>query len=80
MLMENFFVTQTLQQGTIATPGKSNLEMLMENFVATQTRQNEDLSDQNLHTSEVLMQLTTMVESLATHNKALETRISQVTQ
>lgn len=45
-----------------------------------QTRQNEDVKNQNLHTNEVLRQLTSKVYTMATHNKMLETQISQVGQ
>lgn len=36
--------------------------------------------ENKLHTSEVLRQVTTMVDSLATHNKELETQIFQLTR
>lgn len=83
-----------LQYGTITTFGESNLELLMENFVAAQkwsnlesmmesfvaiqSLYNEGFRSQNLHTNEALGQQTTMVESLVTHNKELETKISQL--
>ncbi|XP_058784062.1 uncharacterized protein LOC131658828 [Vicia villosa] len=52
----------------------------MENLVETQTVQNEEFSKQSIHVNEALRQLTTMVESLATHNMALETQISLLEQ
>lgn len=52
----------------------------MENFIAAQAQQNKDFLNQNIHTSEQLKQLTTKVDALATHNKMLETQISQVAQ
>src|SRR4051812_1614211 len=58
----------------------SRLEAMMEHFVETQTVQNQEFIKQNLQNNETLMQLTTMVESLATHNMALETQISQLEQ
>ena len=54
----------------------SRLESLMEHFVETQTVQNKEFRKQSLQNSENLRQMTTVVESLATHNIALETQIS----
>ncbi|XP_058725740.1 uncharacterized protein LOC131597035 [Vicia villosa] len=61
-------------------PRKSNLEKMMENFIATQTQTNKDFINQNVHTNEQIKQLATKVDALATHNKMLETQISQVAQ
>ncbi|XP_058742467.1 uncharacterized protein LOC131614954 [Vicia villosa] len=61
-------------------PGKSNLEIMMENFIATQTQTNKDFINQNMHTNEQIKQLATKLDTLATHNKMLETQISQVAQ
>ncbi|XP_058757583.1 uncharacterized protein LOC131630855 [Vicia villosa] len=52
----------------------------MENFIATQTQTNKDFLIQNVHTNEQIKQLATKVDALATHNKMLETQISQVAQ
>ncbi|KAI5413421.1 hypothetical protein KIW84_057848 [Lathyrus oleraceus] len=51
---------------------------MMKNFMATQTRKNKEFRNQNFHTSGVLRKLNIVVESLATHNKALETQIFQL--
>jgi hypothetical protein len=40
----------------------------------------EKFLNQNIHTNELVKQLATKVEALATHNKMLETQISQVAQ
>ena len=61
-------------------PRKSNLELMMESFIATQAQTNKDFLNQNIHTSEQLKQLASKVDALATHNKMLETQISQVAQ
>ena len=61
-------------------PRKSNLEILMENFIATQAQTNKEFLNQNIHTSEQIKQLVNKVDALATHNKMLETQISQVAQ
>ncbi|XP_058759887.1 uncharacterized protein LOC131633190 [Vicia villosa] len=61
-------------------PRKSNLKIVMENFIATQTLTNKDFINQNVHTNEQIKQLATKVDALATHNKILETQISQVAQ
>ena len=54
----------------------SRLESMMERFVATQTIKNKEFRKQNLHINETLRQLNIVVESLVTHNMALETQIS----
>ncbi|XP_050919410.1 uncharacterized protein LOC127136946 [Lathyrus oleraceus] len=61
-------------------PKKSNLEIMMENFIATQVQTNKYFLNQNTHTSEQIKQLANKVDALATHNKMLETQISQVAQ
>lgn len=65
-------------QGAPQAPRKSNLELIMEIFVASQTQQNKEFINQNVHTSELVKQIATKVDALATHNKMLETQISQV--
>ncbi|XP_058774570.1 uncharacterized protein LOC131648859 [Vicia villosa] len=52
----------------------------MENFIATQAQTNKDFLNQNVHTNEQIKQLATKVDELATHNKMLDTQISQVAQ
>ncbi|XP_039685657.1 uncharacterized protein [Medicago truncatula] len=68
------------QRGAPVAPKKSNLELMMENFVLTQTQQNKEFMNQNIHTNELIKQLAHKVDSMATHNKMLETQISQVAQ
>ena len=63
-----------------AVPKKSNLELMMENFVLAQTQQNKEFMNQNIHTNELIKQLANKVDAMATHNKMLETQISQVAQ
>lgn len=70
----------SFQKAMIISSKKSNLEILMENFLMMQTRQNDDFRNHNLHTNEVLQQLTIKIELVATHNKMLETYITQVVQ
>ncbi|XP_050888936.1 uncharacterized protein LOC127094110 [Lathyrus oleraceus] len=48
--------------------------------MATQTLQNEEFRKQSLYINETLRQLNNVVESLATHNKAMETQISLLSQ
>src|SRR4030065_1168930 len=59
---------------------KSNLELLLENFVMSQTKQNQEFKNQNGFLNDTLIKLTSKVDSIATHNKMLETQISQVAQ
>lgn len=66
------------QQGT--TFSKSKLETMMESFLAMQNCKNGEFINKTLHTNEVLMRLTTMIEYISTHNKILETQISKVEQ
>ncbi|XP_045791784.1 uncharacterized protein LOC123886512 [Trifolium pratense] len=61
-------------------PQKSNFELMMENFVLAQTQQNKEFMNQNIHTNELIKQLANKIDSISTHNKMLETQISQVAQ
>ena len=53
---------------------------MIEKFVVTQAPQNKYFPNQNIHTIEQLKQLSDKVDTLATHNKMLETLISQVAE
>ncbi|XP_020250927.1 uncharacterized protein LOC109828314 [Asparagus officinalis] len=59
---------------------KSNLENMMEKFVTTQSKLNEEFKQQQQTTNEVVKQLASKMDSLATHNKMLETQITQLAQ
>ncbi|XP_050896353.1 uncharacterized protein LOC127103109 [Lathyrus oleraceus] len=52
----------------------------MENFINAQAQQNKEFANQNAHTSELTKQLSNKVDVMATHNKMIETQISQVAQ
>jgi len=52
----------------------------MENYVANQSKQLQELKNQTGFLNDSLAQLTSKVDSIATHNKMLETQISQVAQ
>jgi len=52
----------------------------MENFISGQTQQNKEFLNQNIHVNELITQLGTKVDPIITHNKMLETQISQVAQ
>ena len=52
----------------------------MENFINTQAQQNKEFANQNAHTSELMKQLSNKFDTMATHNKMLETQIFQVDQ
>lgn len=73
-------LTQGAPQVAPQAPIKSNLELMMENLVASQTQQNKEFMNQNVHTLELVKQLATKVDALATYKKMLETQISQVAQ
>jgi len=53
---------------------------LLENFVLGQTKQNQELKNQTGFLNDSLIKLISKVDSIATHNKMLETQISQVAQ
>src|SRR4051812_25824671 len=74
------FNFETSMEDSDETLTHSRLEAMMEHFLETQTVQNQEFIKQNLQNNETLRQLTTMVESLATHNMALKTQISQLEQ
>lgn len=57
---------------------KSNMEIMMENFMICQATQNNEHLNQNMHISEVRNKLAAKVDFIATYNKMLETRISQM--
>ena len=59
---------------------KSNLELLLEIFLMEQQKQNQELKTQTGFLNDSLIKLTSKVDSIATHNKMLETQISQVAQ
>jgi len=61
-------------------PKKSHLELLLENFVMGQTKQNQEFKNQTGFLNDSLIKLTSKVNSIVTHNKMLETQISQVAQ
>lgn len=61
-------------------PRKSNLELVMENFMNAQVQQNKDFANQNAQTNEMMKQMSSKLNVMATHNKMLETQISQVAQ
>ncbi|XP_020243612.1 uncharacterized protein LOC109821792 isoform X2 [Asparagus officinalis] len=60
-------------------PQRSNLENMMEKFVMTQSKLNEEFKQQQT-TNEVVKQLASKMDSLATHNKMLETQIIKLAQ
>jgi hypothetical protein len=68
MMMENFIAAQ------------AQTNNMMENFIAAQAQTNKDFLNQNIHTSEQIKKLTSKLDVLATHNRMLETQISQVAQ
>jgi len=52
----------------------------MENYVINQSNQLQELKNQIEFLNDSLVKLTSKVDSIATHNKMLETQISQVAQ
>jgi len=80
---QNPFGQQTTPPGYAnnqRVPQKSSLELLMENYVMDQSKQLQELKNQTAFLNDSLVKLTSKVDSIATHNKMLETQISQVAQ
>ncbi|XP_058725551.1 uncharacterized protein LOC131596831 [Vicia villosa] len=72
---------------TSNVPRKSNLEIMIESFIVSQSQINKGFENQNIHTNEQMKQtndqlkhLSNKIDALATHNKTLETQITQVAQ
>jgi hypothetical protein len=59
---------------------KSNLELLMENYLFNQFEQLKELMDQTRILNDSLATLASKVDSISSHNKILETQLSQVVQ
>ena len=86
---QNFYKTPQNPFGQTAPPGyannqelpqKSSLELLIENYVINQSKQLQELKNQTGFLNDSLVKLTSKVDFIATHNKMLETQISQEAQ
>jgi len=86
---QNFYKTPQNFYGQTAPPGyannqripqKSSLELLMKSYVMNQSKQLQELKNKTGFLNDSLVKLTSKVDSIATHNKMLETQISQVAQ
>ncbi|KEH26354.1 hypothetical protein MTR_6g052950 [Medicago truncatula] len=86
---QNFYKTPQNPFGQTTPPGyannqgvpqKSSLELLMENYVINQPKQLQELKNQTGLLNDSLVKLTSKVDSIYTHNKMLETQISQIAQ
>jgi len=86
---QNFYKTPQNSYGQAAPPGyannqkvprKSSLELLMKSYVMNQSKQLQELKNQTGFMNDSLVKITYKVDSIATHNKMLETQISQVAQ
>jgi len=84
---QNFYKNPQNSYGQVApptnnqrTPQKSGLEILMESYVINQSKQLQELKNQTGFLNDSLTKLNAKVDSFATHNKILETQISQVAQ
>ncbi|XP_050895594.1 uncharacterized protein LOC127102238 [Lathyrus oleraceus] len=53
---------------------------MVESFITAQNQQNKEFMNQNIHINGLITQLGTKLDSVITHNKMLETQISQVAQ
>lgn len=74
------FDLEILIEDFIATHALYRLEFMIERFVATQNLQTEEFRKQILYTNEIFWQLNSVVESIVTHNKEMETQISLLAQ
>jgi len=59
---------------------KSSLELFLENCIMDQSKRYEELKSQTGFLNDSLTKITSKVDSISTHNKILETQISQVAQ
>ena len=78
LLLENLELDNARHNQEV--PQKSSLELLIENYVINQSKQLQELKNQTGFLNDSLVKLTSKVDSIATHNKMLETQISQVAQ
>ncbi|XP_050908936.1 uncharacterized protein LOC127122679 [Lathyrus oleraceus] len=53
---------------------------MVESFITAQNQQNKEFVNQNIHINGLITQLGTKIDYVITHNKILETHISQVAQ
>jgi len=86
---QNFYKTPQNSYGQAAphgyannqrVPQKSSLELVTESYVMNQSKQLQELKNQTGFLNDSLAKLTSKVDSIATHNKMLETQIAQVAQ
>ena len=61
-------------------PQKSSWEILLEKYVMDQSKQFQELKNQTGFLNDSIVKLTSKVDSISTHQKMLETQISQVAQ
>ena len=59
---------------------KSSLEILIETYFSNQSNEIQELKNQTRLLNDSLAKLTSKVDSIFSHNKVLETQISQLTQ
>ena len=59
---------------------KSSLEILVETYFSNQTNEHQELKNRTRLLNDSLAKLTSKVDSIISHNKVLETQISQMTQ
>jgi len=79
----NLFGQQTTPPGFAnnqRVPQKSYLELLIENLELDNARHNQEFKIKTGILNDSLVRLSSKVDSLCTHNKMLETQISEVTQ
>jgi len=80
---QNPFGQQTTPPGYAnnqGVPQKSSLEILLEKCVMDQSKQFQELKNQTGFLNDSVVKLTSKVDSICTHQKLLETQISQVAQ
>jgi len=81
--LQNPFVQKTALPGyanSQRVTQKSSLKLLMGNYFLNQSDQLQELKDQIRLLKDSLAKLTSKVDSISSHNKILETQISQVVQ
>jgi hypothetical protein len=59
-------------------PPNPSFEEIVKDFIVAQKQKNKEFMNQSVHVNELITQLGTKVDQIITHNKMLETQISQV--
>ncbi|XP_058774816.1 uncharacterized protein LOC131649088 [Vicia villosa] len=74
------YPTQKQNQPMQVVPPRPSFRETVEKFILAQTQQNKEFHNQNNHIIDLITKLGTEFDQVITHNKMLETQISQIAQ